>query len=219
VFTGNENSLATILIQDSNLEVQSGHLGTPDVIIIADTATWLKVVASDESIYKAILLRRVRLPKGPADQNPLHRARIEVQGTRSSRMGCCQTHFSNEGNYMSAEIINSPRSFQIWSYSVSHSQLLFRSTKSAEFQTRVDVFFKGVSELHLPTAFKGLSIAEADADIQSLCIFKNSPQVGNGLKVFIVRGTDFLGYVVALVAASHEDNGEYNAPSFFSSPG
>jgi hypothetical protein len=33
------------------------------VIIIADTATWLKVVASDESIYKAILLRRVRLAK------------------------------------------------------------------------------------------------------------------------------------------------------------
>lgn len=61
VFTGKENSLATIRIQDGNLEVQSGHSGTPDVIITADTATWLKVLARDESIYKAILLRKVRV--------------------------------------------------------------------------------------------------------------------------------------------------------------
>jgi hypothetical protein len=78
---------------------------------------------------------------------------------------------------MSAEIINSPRFFQIWNYSVSHGQLLFRSTKSPEF--------------HLPTAFKGLSIAEVDEDIRSLCVLKNSPQFGNGLKVFTVRGNGF----------------------------
>jgi hypothetical protein len=46
---------------DSNLEVQSAHLGRPDVIITADTATWIKVVAGDESIYEAIFLRKVRV--------------------------------------------------------------------------------------------------------------------------------------------------------------
>jgi len=43
---------------------------------------------------------------------------------------------------MSTEIINSGRFFQLWSYTVSHSELLFRSTKSPEFTTRIDVFFR-----------------------------------------------------------------------------
>ena len=70
---------------------------------------------------------------------------------------------------MIAEIINSKRFFQLWSYSVSHSELLFRSAKSIEYPTRIDVFFKGVKEIHLPTTSNGLSITEAsDADIQKI---------------------------------------------------
>jgi hypothetical protein len=117
---------------------------------------------------------------------------------------------------MPTEIINSERQFQIWKYTVSHSQLLLRSTKSSEFSTRIDVFFKGVKEFHLPTSFTGLSIAEAsDADIQKLCSLRKSLSFGKDVKVFKVQGIDFLGYVIALIVVSHEDEGEYDDPSFF----
>jgi len=116
---------------------------------------------------------------------------------------------------MAMEIVNSKRFFQLWSYSVSHGELLFRSTKSTGFPTRIDVFFKGVKEVHLPTTSNGLSIAEAsNAEIQKLCLLRQPP-VGNDIKVFVVQGTDFVGYIAALIALSHEDNGEYNEPSFF----
>jgi len=96
--------------------------------------------------------------------------------------------------------------------------LLLRSTKSVEFPTRIDVFFKGVSEFHLPTIFNGLSIIEAsDADIRKLCTLRQSPSFGKDVKVFTVQGADFVGYIAALIALYHEDEGEYHEPSFFAS--
>jgi len=117
---------------------------------------------------------------------------------------------------MPTEIINSKRFFQLWSYSVSHSELLLRSTKSAEFPTRIDVFFKGVSALHLPEASNGLSITKAsDADIRKLCTLRQSLSFGKDVNVFMVQGADFVGYIAALIALCHEDEGEYYDPSFF----
>lgn len=106
--------------------------------------------------------------------------------------------------------------FQVWKYTVGHAQLLLRSTKSPDFPTRIDVFFKGVRELHLPTVCVGLLIAEAsEADVRTLCSLWQSPSFKD-IKVFRVKGKDFLGYVAALTVACHEDDGEYNTPSFFS---
>ena len=117
---------------------------------------------------------------------------------------------------MSTEIINSGRFFQLWSYTVSHSELLFRSTKCPEFRTRIDVFFKGVSEFHLPTTSHGLSITEAsDSDVQKVCSLRKSLSPDDGIKLFMVQGTDFVGHVTALLVACHEDEGEYDEPSFF----
>lgn len=117
---------------------------------------------------------------------------------------------------MPGEIINSKRFFQFWSYSVSHSELLFRSTKSPESPTRIDVFFKGVKEVHLPTTSTGLRITEAsDADIGRLCTLRKSPSFGKDVKFFTVQGADFVGYIAALIALCHEDGGEYYEPSFF----
>jgi hypothetical protein len=117
---------------------------------------------------------------------------------------------------MSTEIINSRRLFQLWSYTVSHSELLFRSTKSPEFGTRIDVFFKGVSEFHLPTTLHGLSITEgSDSDIQKICGVRRSLSLDRGEKLFMVQGADFTGHITALRVACHEDEGEYDDPSFF----
>jgi len=117
---------------------------------------------------------------------------------------------------MATEIINSKRFFQLWSYSVSHSELLFRSTKSAGFSTRIDVLFKGVSALHLPETCDGLLVTEAsEADIRKLCTLRQSPSFGKDVKVFTVQGAGFIGYIAALIALCHEDEGEYNEPSYF----
>src|SRR5437870_2674387 len=117
---------------------------------------------------------------------------------------------------MPTEIISSERRFQIWKYTVGHSQLLLRSTKSAECPTRIDVFFKGVKEFHLPTSFTGLSITEAsETDVLQLCSLRESLSSGKDVKVYKVQGADFLGYITALIAVCHEDEGEYDDPSFF----
>ena len=42
---------------------------------------------------------------------------------------------------------SSDRRFQLWSYRVSHSQLLLRSVRDAEHTSRIDVLFKGVDAL------------------------------------------------------------------------
>jgi hypothetical protein len=117
---------------------------------------------------------------------------------------------------MSTQIINSDRMFQLWKYTVSHGQLLLRSTKEPNVPTRIDVLFKDVSEFHLPTLFHGLSIQEASDDqIRDVCSLRESPTFNRG-KVYRVKGTDFIGYVAASFCSCHEDEGEYYEPSFFS---
>jgi len=113
-------------------------------------------------------------------------------------------------------IIDSERRFQVWKYTVGHGQLLLRSTKSDEFPSRIDVFFKGVQEFHLPTGLTGLSIAEAsEEDVRQLCTLRKVAPAGKDVKVFRVQGRDYLGYVSALIVLCHEDDGDYHDPSFF----
>jgi hypothetical protein len=106
---------------------------------------------------------------------------------------------------MAKEIMRFSRMFQLWRYSVSHSQLLLRS-KSPDLPTRIDVLFKGVSLIHLPTLF------------DSLVIFESSEEVGKqskSQKKFLIESSDFKGHVNALAVFSHEDEGDYFDPSFF----
>jgi hypothetical protein len=115
-------------------------------------------------------------------------------------------------------IFGSDRQFQIWKYIVGHRQLLVRSVKSADNPTRIDVLFKGVSQFHLPTILRGLFIAEGtETEIRESFLLQQSAAEKKGLKVFTVRGVDFVGYVTALIVATHEDEGEYYDPSFFRS--
>ena len=50
----------------------------------------------------------------------------------------------------------SNRQFQIWSYKVSHAQLLLRSTKSKNDPTRIDLLFKNVAIINMPTLLNGV---------------------------------------------------------------
>jgi hypothetical protein len=117
---------------------------------------------------------------------------------------------------MYREIANYDRRFQVWKYTVGHSQLLLRSTKSPDHATRVDVLFKGVAEFRLPTSFDGLSIREIPKDDrQETANLHLLTSLSPDTRVFVIQGNDFSGYVAALAALHHEDEGEYYAPSFF----
>jgi len=116
---------------------------------------------------------------------------------------------------MSKEIITFNRQFQIWSYIVGHSQLLLRSTKSPDHPTRVDIFFKNVKSIQLPTTIDDFSIVESDVEsVQALSVNLNDADLRNR-RVFLVHGVNCTGYVVAGFMDCREDEGEYNSPSPF----
>jgi hypothetical protein len=107
---------------------------------------------------------------------------------------------------MSTIVVRSDRMFQVWKYTVGHSLLLLRSTKCPEWPTRIDVFFKGVCEFHLPTSLAGLFITKAsESEISGLCTLRKSTSFEKGVKVFKLHGRNFVGYVAALVVACHAD--------------
>jgi|ERR1700722_9943333 len=114
------------------------------------------------------------------------------------------------------EIINLQRRFQIWAYSVGHSLLLLRSNKSSEFSTRVEILFSGVAALKLPTTFEGLSIIEVSGQDETAGL---DLELGYGSltakRVFVLRGSNFTGHVVASALFSHEDDKEHFDRSYF----
>ena len=118
---------------------------------------------------------------------------------------------------MPKALISFNRDFQIWKYTVGHSQLLLRSTKTPACPSRVDVFFKNVGALNLPSNFSGLSIVECSITEAAKVNTFDPLSIAQGQrKLFFVRGSAFEGYVIAGVVVWHEDDREYHEPSFFS---
>jgi hypothetical protein len=94
-----------------------------------------------------------------------------------------------------ADRFTSERDFQVWAYTVGHGQLLLRSTKSEAVATRVDVVFKNVRHVDLPTSMTGLHIEKA------------------GERRYLLGGADWSGEVDAGVMVVAEDDGSYEDPS------
>lgn len=63
-FTGREPGKATVVIRDRTLAVHEGHIGAPDVRIMADSQTWLRFLAKEKNILWALLLGKIRI-NGP----------------------------------------------------------------------------------------------------------------------------------------------------------
>lgn len=117
---------------------------------------------------------------------------------------------------MNSLIIGSDRMFQVWKYTVGHRQLLLRSTKSPDYPTRIDVFFKGVAEFHLPTQLQGLFVTETSPNDVHRCSIDQAHPFASNMKAYAVKGANVMGYVVARAVFTHEDDLEYDDPSFFS---
>ena len=63
-FTGDEAAQGTVVIRDSRLQVLDGHQGEADLPVTADGATWLRFLAGEVSIVRALVTRTIRV-KGP----------------------------------------------------------------------------------------------------------------------------------------------------------
>lgn len=104
---------------------------------------------------------------------------------------------------------SSQRVFQVWRYSVSHGQLLLRSTKTAEFPTRVEVLFKSVAFMALPSLLDGLLVSEcASADLPA-CLKAISVE----RPWYKLSSNGNPSYVAAEVFFVSEDELEYFDPS------
>jgi ferredoxin len=64
-FTGREPAEATIVIRDRTLKIAEGHQGEPDLLVIADSDTWLRFLRKETSLPWALLRRRIRLKGSP----------------------------------------------------------------------------------------------------------------------------------------------------------
>ena len=64
-FTGQEPREATVIIRDGRLEVRRTLEGTPDLLVTADSRTWLRFLSGDASLVWALLGRRIRLKGSP----------------------------------------------------------------------------------------------------------------------------------------------------------
>jgi putative sterol carrier protein len=64
-FTGAEPARATVVIRDKTIRVEDGHVGSPDLSVIADSQTWLGVLRKERSLVWALLRRKIRLKGSP----------------------------------------------------------------------------------------------------------------------------------------------------------
>jgi hypothetical protein len=98
----------------------------------------------------------------------------------------------------------------MWAFSVSHSRLLLRCVKVGPNDTRVDVLFKAVDYVGIPTVLDGLSIQFATWDeVGGLLTGSRSSDA----KPWRVVTAGSAGVVVAGAVFVNEDAGEYYDPS------
>lgn len=105
----------------------------------------------------------------------------------------CEAERSRIG---SAWTIRSERTFQLWQYTVSHGQLVLRSTKDSKNGMQLDVLFKNVQRVELPSLMRGLQVTPDDAP-------------GGAHRRFKLTGREWQGAIVAGAMAWHGSNAEH----------
>ena len=116
---------------------------------------------------------------------------------------------------MQTDTLKFSRCFQMWWFTVGHGRLLLRSPKNTSLPTRIDVLFKGVVDIHLPTLMDELGVSVATEEERTELNVQVGPSRMLGRKLYTARGLNFMGYVVAAAVAWHEDECDYDEPSHF----
>lgn len=63
-FTGEEKTQATVVIQNKTLTVTAGHVGDANFQLIADSQTWIRLLAKETGIFPAVMSGKIRT-RGP----------------------------------------------------------------------------------------------------------------------------------------------------------
>jgi Fe-S-cluster-containing hydrogenase component 2 len=64
-FTGEEPIMATVVIRDKTIRVDEGHNGNPDLMVRADSRTWLGFLRKEKSLLWALIRRKIVLRGSP----------------------------------------------------------------------------------------------------------------------------------------------------------
>lgn len=112
---------------------------------------------------------------------------------------------------MSSEaLFSSDRLFQVWQYTVSHRQLLLRSTRDEAFPKRLEILFKAVDFMAVPPILDGLKITACSPPEGELAAA--SAVAGSAIWYRLEsRGTT--AHVAAGAMVLGEDELEYDDPS------
>ena len=116
-------------------------------------------------------------------------------------------------NMRTERLFESRRQFQLWRYVVSHGQLLLRSNPSSRHKSRIEVLFKGVEWLNLPTTLNGLAIYTASSDEQKQFEAATHININGGLIPYIVKSKGTTSFVLANGCWSVEEQKDYFATS------
>ncbi len=60
-FTGQENLAGTVEIKKQILTVTEGHIGKPDIKIVADSKTWISFLAKEKNLLVAMATRKIKI--------------------------------------------------------------------------------------------------------------------------------------------------------------
>jgi len=124
---------------------------------------------------------------------------------------------------MTEILYESDRYFQIWQYSVSKCRLLLRSTRDNPPATRVDIHFGGVGIMLLRPAYDGISIRYASV-AERKQVDERYGAAGIPGELYIISAPSEIkaefdqrlqSFVTAGPLQWHEDDGYYDAPSWF----
>ena len=92
------------------------------------------------------------------------------------------------------QLFRSKRSFAVWAYTVSHSQLLLR-TRTADGRSRIDILFKPVEAMKVRTDYDGLTIRCATPEERDQ-VLAATGHTGRHHRVLMLETAYGLDYVV-----------------------
>lgn len=104
------------------------------------------------------------------------------------------------------------RTFYLHAYFDGHNQLILRSPRHGPGQDpqerRIDILFKGVAHVDLPTTMPGLTLRRADETQGAARLAKSGLEASAGTRVFLADGDRWSGFVSALTAFTADDDAE-----------
>lgn len=110
-------------------------------------------------------------------------------------------------------LLDSDRSFVIFSYSINHGLLLLRSKKAGKISTRLDVLFQDVRAMEIRSWFDGLKIEEVGAEYLGKQGSAPVALMETGNRVYRLIGDGWEGFILGGIVSFNEDEEDFFAPS------